>query len=259
MSKHVEQFKIEQLIPEEETRKTFQKVFDTSTLKTLHQLASKGYLGQVEFTISTGKEAHVFRATDLSGNYRAVKIYKVETSDFRHMSAYIEGDPRFKDVRHDKRSIVFAWAKKEFKNLEKYRQGHVQVPLPLIQKNNVLVMEFIGDKNGAASPPIRQVPFKELDAQNVFRQTMESQARMLATGLVHADLSEYNLLYQNGKVWVIDCGQAVLFSHPNARAFYERDITNLQKYFQKLGVKKTFEELDAQAKTQAKELQHQPL
>jgi len=87
---------IRNYIKEEKLKKTFAKVFDESTIMAVHKVAKKGYFNILEFVISTGKEAHVFRGQDKAGNFLAVKIYKTKTSDFKNMEKYIKGDNRFK-------------------------------------------------------------------------------------------------------------------------------------------------------------------
>lgn len=230
---------LKKLVPKEEHRKTIAKVFDEHTIQTLHELANKGYFDQIEFVVSTGKEAHVFRARETAGNYRAVKVYKTLTSDFKHMMRYIEGDLRFKKIKREKVSIVKAWTQKEFKNLELARQAGVRVPLPITFKNNVLVMEFIG-KNGLAAPTLKDKPLKDPNAgfETILHAISDLRYK---SSLVHADLSEYNILNNDEELVVIDIGQGVLASHPNAKPFFERDVENVVKYFQKHGVKTTLE------------------
>jgi RIO kinase 1 len=81
-----------------------------------------------------------------------VKIYLTVSAEFeRGMVTYIEGDPRFKSIKHDSRSLVYAWAQKEFKNLMKAREAGVRVPKPIAVEKNVLLMEFIGEKGVSAS------------------------------------------------------------------------------------------------------------
>ncbi len=234
---------LQQLVPEEKSRRIFAKVFDAETISTVHALAQKGYFNLLEFVISTGKEAHVFRATDVSGNYRAVKIYRVEASDFKNMQQYLEGDRRFKQVKKKKRDIVYAWTKKEFKNLSLANSAGARVPLPIAYKNNVLVMEFIGE-NGIASPSLQQQQkdrgIEGLEIRELYEKLLESLAKMLFRAkIVHSDLSEYNILIQKGEPVIIDMGQAVIFSHPKAKEFFERDLRNLSNYFSKKGLKKT--------------------
>ena len=241
MAEAKEDFDLRKLVPDEEGRKTFAKVFDKRSIQAVHSLASKGYFDVLEFVVSTGKEAHVFRARDASGNFRAVKIYKIGTSDFKHMSKYLEGDVRFQGVKNNRRDLIYAWARKEFKNLLLLNKVKVRVPLALAFKDNVLVMEFVGE-NGQASPTLKEKPVK--DAKKLHSTLVDFMARMLFKAeLVHADASEYNILNQNEEIVLIDCAQAVLTSHPHAKAFFERDMTNLSNYLNKQGEKTTQESL----------------
>jgi len=240
-----EKFLLQNIVPEEETRRIFAQVFDKSTIETIHALANKGYFKTLEFVISTGKEAHVFRAVDSSGNFRAVKIYKIETSDFKNMGKYLEGDIRFKSIKKTKRDLVFAWTRKEFKNLEALNKAGIPVPLPIVSKNNVLVMEFIG-KNGKAARAIKDEPPQ---LRKFYDFAVDALARMLFKAeLVHSDFSEYNVLNSAGKLVLIDCGQAILTSHPSAREFWQRDLKNIANYLNKNGLKKTSEELEEEVK-----------
>ncbi len=233
-------------VKDKESQRIFEQVFDKTAIETLHSLASKGFFDGIEFVISTGKEAHVFRAVDNAGNHLAVKIYKIETSDFKNMSKYIEGDIRFKRVKQNKRDLVYAWTRKEFRNLLLANKAGVNVPMPIAFKNNVLVMEFIGDK-GNPSPTLKEKPPE--DSMEFHKVIVDYIARMLFKGeIIHADLSEYNILNTGEVFTVIDVGQAVLTSHPCAKEFFERDVRNIAGYLHKIGEKTSFEELYAEIK-----------
>ncbi|MDO8634163.1 MAG: serine protein kinase RIO [archaeon] len=231
------------LFSEEKVKKIFDKVFDNQSILTLHSLAKKGFFETVEFVVSTGKEAHVFRAVDVSENFRAVKIYKIETSTFRNLAKYLEGDRRFKDVKHSKKDIVFAWAKKEFRNLSLCREAKASAPMPTAVKNNVLVMEFIGE-NGIACRTLKEHGEHDTKTlEDYYRQTVEFIARILyLKELVHADLSEYNILVKGKKLVFIDIGQGVLTTHPSAEEFFKRDVKNITEYFTRQGLEKSFED-----------------
>lgn len=244
-SKH--EFDLRKFVPEEEARKTFAKVFDRRTIQALHRLATRGYFEMVEHVISTGKEAHVFQARDASGNARAVKVYKTGTSDFNKMHIYIHGDRRFGRVKGNKRDLVLAWTQKEFKNLLLLNKAGVACPMPIAFFENVLVMEFIG-KKGKAAPTLREAPAK--DTKKAYKALVGFLARMLFKAeLVHADFSEYNILNDNERLVVIDVGQAVLTSHPEAEAFFERDLRNAANYFSKRGLEKTAEQVKRDVKS----------
>ncbi len=231
--------------PEKKVSKTFDKVFDKETLDTIRRTAMAGLIDRIEFVISTGKEAYVFRAQDKAGNFRAAKIFKTLTSQFHNMSKYLEGDKRFKNIPKEKKEIIKEWTKKEFKNLEKYSKSECLVPFPIGFKNNILIMEFIGE-NGEPSNTLKDTKIK--DIEDAYLQIIEFFAKgFYSAGLVHADLSEYNILVKEEKnkqkLYVIDVGQAVLKSHPKAQEFLEKDLKNIASYFSRQGLKKTEEDL----------------
>jgi len=154
-------------------------------------------------------------------------------------------------VKKDKRSIVLAWAKKEFKNLQLLADAKANAPFPIAFRENVLVMEFIG-KNGEAAPAVKDRPPKDLKA---FRNAMvEFFARAYSRGLVHADLSEYNVLNNGENFVVIDVGQGVLTSHPNAGEFFERDVQNIASYLSKHGESVSAAELTAEIRQRLESL-----
>ncbi|MDO8428799.1 MAG: serine protein kinase RIO [Candidatus Diapherotrites archaeon] len=233
---------IKEYISEEKIQKTFNQVFDHETILGLHELAEKGMLEKIEHVISTGKEAQVFRAIDVAGNFRAIKIYKTKTATFRQMEQYIQGDMRFEKIKHDPRSLINAWARKEFKNLELIQAAEVRCPHPLGFQKNILIMEFIGDEKGNPALNLKENPITDLEL--LYDTVTEYVARMVErANLVHADLSEYNILNLHQEAIIIDCGQGVLKSHPEAKTFYERDVQNLANYFTKMGYPKTQEEM----------------
>ncbi len=249
-----DEFNINKLFPEEDLRKTFAKVFDHNVIRIIHTMASQGHIDHLEFTISTGKEAHVFRAADRAGHYRAVKIYKIETSDFRRMEDYLDFEPRFKKAKHDKRNIVFSWTQKEFSSLQKFQKFNVPVPTPLAAKENVLVMEFIGEK-GQPAPRLKDAKIK--DMERFYKHVCKAIADMLNSKLIHGDLSEYNILVKNDLPVIIDCGQSIPTIHPNAKKFYERDIKNMLKVFHRMGLKHlTYDEFYDDVKKIKESLKH---
>ena len=165
------------------------------------------------------------------------------------MIDYIIGDERFKKVQRDKREIVFAWTKKEFNNLEKARKAKVRVPLPIAFTKNVLVMEFIGE-NGLASRTLKDE--RNIDLVKAYFTIINAMAKLYKANLVHADLSEYNVLVKGKEYVIIDMGQGVLLTHPKAKEFFERDCKNIANYFTKKNMKKTAEEVYADVKKIAK-------
>ncbi len=224
--------------PLKETTKIVGKVLDDATVSVLVKFINTGVIKRVDYPISSGKEAVVFRATRTDGSFVAIKVFKYETSALRHMEHYIEGDPRFLHVRHQKRSLVRDWAKKEFANLRAAHDAGVRVPEPYKLKENIIVMEFLGE-GGVAYALLHDVVLSHAPA--FFRTLMNYVAKTYSIGLVHADLSPYNIVVTSNekgsqKPCIIDWGQAVLLEHPQARAFLERDVHVLCNYFSKVGV-----------------------
>ena len=212
-------------------------VFDRSTLLELSKLIGKGILETVDYPISTGKEANVFRSTTPSGSNIAVKIYKIETTHFMRRKEYLEGDPRFTKFRRTERDFVTAFAQKEFKNLQICERAKVHAPQPLLQEKNILLMEFLGEEGLPYTPLNVLGP----ESMSQLKSILLDMRKMYRAGLVHADISEYNILV-GPKPYLIDFGQGVLLSHPNSEKYLERDIHNIIKYFAKFGFKMDPEE-----------------
>ena len=229
-----------------EDLKVREEVFDVPTLKALYRLANKKFIRSLGGVMSTGKEANVFHAIGEKGEI-AVKIYRITTSGFKAMQEYIIGDPRFKSVKHTKKDIVIAWTKKELRNLMRAYDAGVRVPLPIISERNVLVMEFIG-KDGIHAPLLKEVASEIEDPIGTYERITEYMSLLYhEAGLVHADLSEYNIMY-DGEPIFIDMGQSVLLSHPRAEEFFVRDVENIVRFFRKLGVECSEEGLIAEIK-----------
>ncbi|WP_396611021.1 serine/threonine-protein kinase Rio1 [Haloferax sp. S1W] len=218
--KDADQFKVEQ------------SVFDDATFAAIYKLVQDGYINAFGGPISTGKEANVYEALGDDETDVAVKIYRINASDFRHMRDYLEGDPRFESIGHDKGQVVRAWVRKEFANLERAERAGVRVPKPIAVQRNVLVMELVGLVEDRARR-LSEVNVENPDtAYEVVREYMR---RLHRAGLVHGDLSEYNLIIHEGELVVIDLGQAVTIHHPNADEFLRRDCRNIAKFFQRQG------------------------
>ena len=215
--------------------KVVEGVIDPPTLKALYKLLNKGTIKILHGVISTGKEANVYRGEDSDGNPIAVKVYRVSTAETDFMLEYIVGDPRFKRIKRRSRALIPQWALKEYKNLARYHDAGVRVPRPLDIQRNVLVMEFIGDSNSSIPAPMIknvEIPSPVKTFNQLLRMVTDGYTE---AGLVHADLSEYNILWYKGPV-IIDVSQAVLKTHDNAKRYLIRDIQNITSFFRKLGV-----------------------
>jgi RIO kinase 1 len=216
-----------------DARKTYDEVFDRAALLTVASLITEGVISTLDYPVSTGKEANVFHATDADGRAKAIKIYRIANATFRNIATYIEGDPRFKRVKRGTRPTILAWAQKEYKNLVRMADAGVRVPGPQRILNNMLVMDYIGDESRPA-PTLREVDIE--DPASVYEDIVENMKAIRRSKLVHADFSEYNLLFWDGRVVVIDVGQAVPLDHPRSDEWFRRDVSTIARYFRRLGL-----------------------
>jgi RIO kinase 1 len=284
---------------DKEYRKTYDEVFNDSTLKTIYRLFQRRVLDSLEHPISTGKEANVFlgyviekthvdieapqsngpaampesnepqdggveggdepqdliddadegsqNEPDESGKVRvAVKIFRESTTTFRKVRPYIEGDPRFKQIMKGRRGIVSIWTKKEFKNLKRMENAGVRVPSPHAVDRNILIMDYLGNEIKPALT-LRQWCLEHRYDDNFHHrisklcdEIIEEMRKInVDAGLVHSDLSEFNILIFNDLPYIIDVGQAVVHSHPMSGEFFERDVRNIAAFFSKMGVEIT--------------------
>ncbi|WP_435196512.1 serine/threonine-protein kinase Rio1 [Natronomonas sp. EA1] len=217
--KDADQFKVED------------SVFDEATLGALYKLVQDGHIDAFGGPLSTGKEANVYLAQGPDAEV-AVKIYRINASDFRAMRDYLDGDPRFEGIGSDKKKVVVAWTKKEFANLSRARDAGVRVPDPIATERNVLVMEYLGQGDDRA----RRLNEVEVENPQVaYEVVREYMRRLHRAGLVHGDLSEYNIVVHEGELTILDLGQAVTVHHPNHQEFLERDCRNVAAFFARQG------------------------
>jgi RIO kinase 1 len=219
--KDADQFKVEQ------------SVFDDATFAALYKLVQDGHLQAFGGPISTGKEANVYEALGADDEDVAVKVYRINASNFQHMREYLDGDPRFEGIGSDKRKVVLAWTRKEFANLERAMRAGVRVPRPIAVERNVLVMELVGLVEDRAR---RLAEVSVENPETAYEVVREYTRRLHRAGLVHGDLSEYNLIIHEGELVVIDLGQAVTVHHRNADEFLRRDCRNVAAFFARQGL-----------------------
>ncbi len=216
--------------------KTVEEVFDARTVLTIYELMRRRIIDRMNGVVNAGKEARVYLGYDREGNRLAVKIYLVSTAVFRKgILKYIMGDPRFQGVSlSDTRRLIYMWTRKEFRNLKRMYDAGVRVPRPIAVLNNVLVMEFIGIDSTRA--PLLVEAYRGMDYEElyeVFVQVMINIEKMYCRArLVHADMSEYNVMVLPGpEAVIIDVSQAVSLDHPNALDYLGRDIRNIYNFF----------------------------
>ena len=216
-------------------RATLEEVFDQATRMVIYGFFNRGVLFEVHGVVNAGKEARIYWGKNREGKDLAVKIYLTSSAEFRKgMLKYIEGDYRFKGVKKDTRSLIYTWAQKEFRNLQQAFQAKVRVPEPIAVKDNVLVMEFIGE-NGVHALSLKEQPPEK--PSETYDRLLKYLALLYGKAkLVHGDLSEFNIMFWEGVPIIFDVSQAVPKNHPLADELLLRDINNLNRFFGSHGV-----------------------
>ncbi|CAD0200687.1 unnamed protein product [Chrysodeixis includens] len=225
-------------IKDKHDRATAEQVMDPRTKMILFKLLNRGIINEINGCISTGKEANVYHATSKDGKDYAVKIFKTSILVFKDRDKYVSGEYRFRNgyCRSNPRKMVRTWAEKEMRNLVRMHNAQLSVPEPVILRSHVLVMSFMGE-DGWPSPKLKDVEISQSTARSLYRDCIMMMWKMFnICKLVHADLSEFNMLYHQGNIVIIDVSQSVEHDHPHAFEFLRKDCTNISDFFRKRGV-----------------------
>ncbi|MEK6857956.1 MAG: serine protein kinase RIO, partial [Nanoarchaeota archaeon] len=186
----------------------------------------------LESPISIGKEANIFTAK--KGKDRViVKIYRLNTCDFNKMYEYLKFDPRYSDTRRSRRQVIFTWVQREYRNLLKSREAGVRVPTPIAVFSNILVLEFIGSDEPA--PKLKDLIPENLE--KFFDEVILNMKKLFKAGIVHGDLSAFNILNFNDKPVFIDMSQSTTTENPRFQEYLLRDVKNVCNHFRKIGLK----------------------
>jgi|TARA_R110002072_G_scaffold8842_5_gene44010 RIO kinase 1 len=207
----------------------------------LKPLVEDGVVDEVICPLMSGKEADVF-VVRCGSKTRCAKIYKDALKrSFKKAAQYTEG----RKVRNSRRARAIekgskfgrkqqedTWQNAEVDALYRLVRAGVRVPEPYGCFDGVLLMELITDENGDVAPRLNDVSMSAEQAREDHALVMHFVMRMLCAGLVHGDLSEFNVLVdENGPV-IIDLPQAVdAASNNNARAMLDRDVKNMTDYY----------------------------
>uniref|UniRef100_A0A7S1TFZ6 Serine/threonine-protein kinase RIO1 n=1 Tax=Compsopogon caeruleus TaxID=31354 RepID=A0A7S1TFZ6_9RHOD len=215
-------------------RATVEQVLDPATRMILFKMLSRGILLRVDGCVSTGKEANVYTGIAAAERPVAVKVFKTSILVFKDRERYVDGDFRFRKGYHksNARKMVAVWAEKEFRNLARLRSVGVACPEPILLRSPVLVMSFVG-RLGWPAPRLKDVSGLSITRlKHLYQEVVCAMRKMFRlANMVHGDLSEYNMLYWDGKVIIIDVSQSVELDHPQALAFLQRDCLNVNDFF----------------------------
>lgn len=223
---------------EKADRATVEQAIDPRTRMVLFKMLNRGVFHDINGCISTGKEANVYHATKAHGEELAIKIYKTSILVFKDRDRYVQGDYRFRHgyCKHNPRKMVKTWAEKEMRNLLRLKAAGIRCPTPYLLRLHVLVMEFIG-KAGWAAPRLKDAALSEVKLRESYvEMIMTMRALYQKCKLVHGDLSEYNILYFEGHLYIIDVSQSVDLDHPHALDFLREDCLHVSDFFKKHGV-----------------------
>ena len=226
-------------------------------LSSLTHFYERDLITDVLLEVSSGKEATVFccAANPATGaDYLAAKVYRPRMfrnlrndAVYRHSRAQYDRDG--KPVRDKGRlgrggakttrgraSQVTSWIDYEFATHQLLYEAGADVPRPVSQMGNAVLMEYIGDEEGPA-PLLHGVRMTREEAGPLFERLLRNIELWLACDRIHCDLSAYNILYQPGRLTTIDFAQAIDPRHnPEAYPLFERDIDRVCRYFARYGI-----------------------
>lgn len=206
----------------------------------LHPLFEEGLVHEVIRPLMSGKEASVYLVA-FEGHELVAKVYKdAKNRTFRQRAAYAEG----RQVRNSRERRALAkgtgfgkarlednWQNAEVDALHRLHEAGVRVPQPLHHSENVLLMELVCDADGEPAPRLYDLKFTPDEARSLHAQLIREVTRMLCAGLVHGDLSEYNVLMSPEGPVIIDLPQTTdAATNNNAERLFLRDVDNLSRF-----------------------------
>ena len=211
------------------------------TPKRLKPLVHEGLIDEVIRQLMSGKEATVF-VVRCGDDVRCAKVYKeANKRGFRQAALYQEGRKTkntrqaramAKGTRFGRKAQEEAWQNVEVDTLYRLAAAGVRVPHPYAFFHGVVVMELLTDADGNAAPRLNDVALAEAVALEYHGVLIAQVVRMLCAGVIHGDLSEYNVLVTGDGPVIIDLPQAVdAAANNNAASMLKRDVANITTYF----------------------------
>ena len=211
------------------------------TPKSLESLVRDGLVDEVIRPLKSGKEASVYVVL-CGSEIRCAKVYKeANQRNFRQATQYTEGRKvrnsrqtraMQKGTRYGRKEQEAAWQNAEVDALYRLADAGVRVPRPHCFVDGVLLMELVTDSDGNAAPRLNDLVLSEAQAREYHDILLRQVVRMLCAGIIHGDLSEYNVLVGRDGPVIIDLPQAVdAAGNNNASRMLGRDVDNLAGYF----------------------------
>jgi RIO kinase 1 len=211
------------------------------TPKRIQPLIEEGLVDEVMRQLMSGKEATVY-VVRCGEEIRCAKVYKEASQrSFRQAASYQEGRKvknsrqaraMEKGTNYGRKMQEEAWQNAEVDALYRLAAAGVRVPKPYICFEGVLLMDLVTDESGNAAPRLNDVELSEHQALNYHDQLLRQVVLMLCAGVIHGDLSEFNILVDGDGPVIIDLPQAIdAASNTEAAVLLERDVNNLATYF----------------------------
>jgi RIO kinase 1 len=211
------------------------------TPKRLETLVEEGIIDEVMRQLMSGKEATVY-VVRCGDDMRCAKVYKdANKRNFRQASLYTESRKTkstratramAKRTKFGREVQETAWQSVEVDALYRLSAAGVRVPRPYGFYQGVVLMELLTDADGHAAPRLNDLVLTEAQALEYHRILLAQIVRMLCAGVIHADLSEYNVLVGSDGLVIIDLPQALdAAGNNNAAGLLERDVANMTAYF----------------------------
>ncbi len=209
--------------------------------KRLQPLVDDGLVDEVLYQLMSGKEAQVY-VVRCGDEKRCAKVFKeAQKRSFKQAVEYQEGRKvrntrraraMGKKTRYGQKEQEDAWLNAEVDALYRLAGAGVRVPQPFGFVDGVLLMELVADEDGKAAPRLDDVILSPEQARDYHHQVIAEVVRMLDAGLIHGDLSEFNVLLDADGPVIIDLPQAVNAAGNNsAERMLERDVDNMRRYF----------------------------
>ncbi len=215
----------------------------------LEQFGGQGLITDVLGVIGDGKEATVYCCAadpSVGVDLLAAKVYRAQKFRAFAGARRYAADRVVLDKRVDRamkaktekgrRLAHHAWIEWEWETLCRLHDAGASVPDPLAASDDAILMEFLGDRDGAA-PKLRHVELEPARAREVLERLLQDVELLLDCHLVHGDLSAYNVLWWQDRPWIIDVPQSVdLHASRDGYAHLRRDVQNLERYFARYGL-----------------------
>ncbi|MBP1728039.1 MAG: hypothetical protein H6Q56_412 [Deltaproteobacteria bacterium] len=211
------------------------------TPKKFEMLVYNGLVDEVVCQLMSGKEAEVYVVRS-RGELCCAKVYKdADNRSFSKQAQYQEGRKGKssrqaraigKNTKYGRQEQEGAWQNAEVDALRRLAAAGVRVPQVFSCVGGILLMELVVDANGNSAPRLNDVKLTGTQAREYHRVLIAQIVLMLCAGLIHGDLSEYNVLIGRDGLVIIDLPQAVdAAGNNNAAAMLERDVANITAYF----------------------------